>query len=142
MNIKNPFNDEYTSPQLSPLIDVLFLLLVFFMLTSTFNAKKAEIEEQEIAVQLPIATQSNSVTPHNSAIKITIKRDGHYEVDGVFCEKLQLPDVLQKKARQNNKIVMIFGDKNAPFQAVVYVYDVIQALGIQKFSHKVLTQNE
>ncbi len=133
MEIKNPFQkEEHTFPQLSPLIDVLFLLLVFFMLTATFSKEKTK------NIELPIAKKASKFIEYNSTLKIIIKNDGGYEVNGVIYNQETLIDAVNNNYKNSKSIVLIIADKNAPFQSVVFIYDVMQFLGISKFTHKVM----
>ncbi len=135
MNIKNPFQEEHSFPQLSPLIDVLFLLLVFFMLTTTFE--KALKEISNINVDLPLSKKTGEPIIKDQTIVVAITQEGTYEVEGIPCDASELLERIQQHISENKQAVLIAGDKKAPFQAVVNVYDVMQVLGIRQFSHEV-----
>ncbi len=135
MDLKNPFEEESGLPQLSSLIDVLFLLLVFFMLTTTFD--KGEGEEQKIDLELPTAMTSTTLNMPNDIIIVRIDRRGQYSVDDVACSEDDLFDRVESAKSSGRDAVLILGDRRAPYQALVKLYDVVQVLGIEHLAHEV-----
>lgn len=117
---------EEVSPNLTPLIDVVFLLLIFFMVSTTFT-KEAHLE-----IDLPVA--SNEAT--NEALRqvdVTITADGQYSVNEQGLINSQ-PDTLKraiaKASRNDNKLPLIItADGKTPHQAVVTAMDVAGQLG-------------
>jgi len=116
---------------LTPLIDVVFLLLIFFMVTTTFN------QQAELRVDLPEASaeeQSLDVIP----IEITIDRTGMYFVNGtnlVNNEAKTLMQSLQKIVSDDkDRGVIIRADAVTPHQAVITAMDTVARLGITKLS--------
>jgi biopolymer transport protein ExbD len=116
---------------LTPLIDVVFLLLIFFMVTTTFN------QQAELRVDLPEASaeeQSLDVIP----IEITIDPTGMYFVNGtnlVNNEAKTLMQSLQKIVSDDkDRGVIIRADAATPHQAVITAMDTVARLGITKLS--------
>ena len=116
---------------LTPLIDVVFLLLIFFMVTTTFN------QQAELRVDLPEASseeQSLEVVP----IEITIDKSGAYFVNGnglVNNEAATLFQSLQKIVSDDkDRGVIISADATTPHQAVITAMDTVARLGISKVS--------
>jgi len=116
---------------LTPLIDVVFLLLIFFMVTTTFN------QQAELRVDLPEASteeQSLDVIP----IEITIDSTGMYFVNGtnlVNNEAKTLMQSLQKIVSDDkDRGVIIRADAATPHQAVITAMDTVARLGITKLS--------
>lgn len=134
MNIKNPFKEGDFFPELTPLIDVMFLLLVFFMLTTTFEE---ESKHKTIAVELPRAKHSQPVSK-DGAIVLNVKENGEYFIGEKPCSKGSLPEVLKiNMDMTKDSVVVISADKNAPYYSLVYIYDVLQAIGVKHFAHEV-----
>jgi biopolymer transport protein ExbD len=134
MNLKNPTQQNDFFPDLTPLIDMMFLLLIFFMLTSTFKDEK-KIETVE--VELPQA-EISIVVPREAATVIRISDNGAYHIGDKPCTMdvlLQALDIQLKATRDS--VVIISGHKNAPYWSIIHVYDVLQALGIKHFAHEV-----
>lgn len=116
---------------ITPLIDVVFLLLIFFMVTTTFN------QQAELRVDLPEASaveQKLDVIP----IEITIDTAGIYFVNGASLSKNDASGLMQslQKILDNDeeRSVIIRADATTPHQAVVTAMDAVSRLGISKLS--------
>ena len=123
--------DDRTDVSLTPLIDVVFLLLIFFMVTTTFN------QHANLRVELPDASnavQSNEETK----VEVIIDKNGQYFIDGTSLLDQQsrtLVTALGKvvKDRKTEKI-LIRADAQAPHQSVVSVMDAAGKLGLTQIS--------
>jgi len=116
---------------LTPLIDVVFLLLIFFMVSTTFT------KETHLSVDLPEATgEQSSDLPEQ--IEILISTDGSYSVNGkaLVNNKIEtLKSALDKTAEGNNKVpLVITADAKTPHQAVVQAMDAAGQLGFARLS--------
>ncbi len=116
---------------LTPLIDVVFLLLIFFMVTTTFN------QQAELRVNLPEASveeQSMEVIP----IEITIDPAGTYYVNGQSLANNKAKTLYQSLqkivAGDNEKSVIIRADAATPHQAVVTAMDTVAKVGVSNLS--------
>ena len=67
--------------ELVPLIDVVFLLLIFFMVTTTFAS------ETKIDLTLPEAASGEGIDSEISAISLNVDKDGRYSVNGVLLDQ-------------------------------------------------------
>ena len=76
MNFRSRQSDVESEINLTPLIDVVFLLLIFFMVTTTFS------KEAQIKLQLPEATSAEKSDPDERVIVIQITEFGEYAVKG------------------------------------------------------------
>lgn len=134
MKIKSPFDQESISPEMTSLIDIMFLLIIFFMVTTTFET---EGKQRRIEVELPHAQFSTPV--HRSeACVIGVGEKGEFYLGDRTCDPAKLADELSTRlALTRDSVVVISAHKNAPYGAVVFIYDIFQALGIRKFSHEV-----
>ncbi len=116
---------------LTPLIDVVFLLLIFFMVSTTFT------KETHLSVDLPEAVgEQSSDLPEQ--IEILINSDGSYSVNGLALVNNQvatLRSALEKTSEGNNQVpLVITADANTPHQAVVQAMDVAGQLGFARLS--------
>jgi biopolymer transport protein ExbD len=116
-------NDEIN---LTPLIDVVFLLLIFFMVSTSFT------KETHLKVDLPQANgQPSSELPEQ--IEILIAVDGSYAVNGrslVNTKADTLRTALEKTANGNTKVPLIItADAKTAHQYVVQAMDVAGQLG-------------
>lgn len=122
---------EEVNVNLTPLIDVVFLLLIFFMVSTTFT------KETHLEVDLPEARGDASVT-EEQIIEILITDQGNYSVNGkplvnTQAETLRL--ALKKTAGDSREMPLIItADANTPHQAVVTAMDVSGRLGFEKLS--------
>lgn len=110
-------------PNLTPLIDIVFLLLVFFMLTSHF------VQEQAIDIDLPVA-ESGEATTEESQLELVINAEGRFLIDDHFVEPDSLEAVLREKLRQrSDKNLRVRGDRHAPLGQAVNVLDAARKAG-------------
>ena len=116
--------------ELTPLIDVVFLMLIFFMVSTTFD------KQTELKVQLPNVMQQEAPTEAPLRIDIVIDRQGKLYVNReelLRSDALTLRLVLEKIVEEQTDVpVMVTGDKQAPLQAMMTVMDVTAQLGLQK----------
>ena len=116
---------------LTPLIDVVFLLLIFFMVSTTFT------KETHLTVDLPEAVgEQSSELPEQ--IEILISPEGSYSVNGqalVNAKIATLKSALEKTAEGNNNLpLVITADAKTPHQAVVQAMDAAGQLGFARLS--------
>jgi len=119
------------SVNLTPLIDVVFLLLIFFMVSTTFT------KETHLSVSLPEA-EGEVQMENTRAVDILIARDGGFSVNGqvLVNSKIQtLKSALQKVTGKDNDVPLtITADANTPHQAVVTAMDAAGQLGFINLS--------
>jgi len=120
------------SIELTPLIDVVFLLLIFFMVSTTF------IRETQLDLNLPEAT-GDLQQPEDQNIVVTIAEDGTYAVNDQALVNNQLATLmraLQQQMGENDapKQLIITADANATHQAVVRAMDAAGQAGLTSLS--------
>lgn len=117
---------EEVGPNLTPMIDMMFLLLIFFLLTS-FLARPS------IPVALP-ETESAEVQKQPE-MSITIFQDGHLMLDGEVVSEDTLFRRLQRfSASGRAEGVVIQADRGVPFGRVVEVMDISKKSGVRSIS--------
>lgn len=126
MNLK-PRTSEELDVNVTPLIDVIFLLLIFFMVSTTFE-KTSEIE-----VTLPEAAVDKPLSENDDPIEVTISAEGTYFVNGKRVVNTQLSILKQALVKMSNgrkdPPIIISADANATHQSVVKVMDAARQLG-------------
>ena len=130
MNLR-PRRNEEPDVSLTPLIDIVFLLLIFFMVSTTFR------KETELTINLPEA----SATPSNSEprqLEIAVDVDGRYELNGELLADQDLDTLVGALTRAGasaddpNLPVLIRADANAAHQAVVTAMDAVGQAGFRR----------
>ena len=116
---------------LTPLIDVVFLLLIFFMVSTTFQ------KESQLQIQLPEASETEESTPQKP-IELVINAEGRYFLDGneLVNDSLEtLLAALRKRARGTKDVPIILrADARTPHQAVITAMDAAAQLGLVNMS--------
>lgn len=126
-----PRREEEVEVNLTPLIDVVFLLLIFFMVSTTF------VRESEIELTLPEASEEVRENPLDT-IDVAIDAGGRYFVNGNALINTQLATIRQalNEARPADAepVVIISADANASHQAVVTVMDAARQVGLTRIT--------
>jgi biopolymer transport protein ExbD len=116
--------------QLAPMIDILLLLLSFFIITWQFTRS-----ETELSVAVPTAEEGTQKNRSRGEIIINILGDGAVKVEGSQVTLEQLRDKLSAVAKQyKNQPVRIRGDGGVNYQRIVEVIDTCQKSGIWNIS--------
>lgn len=127
---------EEVSVNLTPLIDVVFLLLIFFMVTTTFT------RETQLQIDLP-ESQSQVAAEQEKPIEIIIDRTGTYALNDQVLIKhdvSSLKRALNETADSTSTPIVITADAQAPHQAFIVALDAVAQLGFSKVS--ITTQEE
>lgn len=123
-----------TQPEvnLTSLIDVVLLLLIFFMVSTSF------VKQSQIAIRLPEAESTAVVEDVPEKIDIMITENGTYLVNGrelINNRAETIRNALQKVSAGNNSLPLtISADANAKHQYVVTAMDVAGRLGFTRIS--------
>lgn len=124
-------SNEDPDLNITPLIDVVFLLLIFFMVTTTFE-RAAQLE-----LKLPEASEQPT-QQQPERLEIVVNAEGRYFVGGseVVNRRLDtLKEAITRAANDNaEQPITIRADARAPHQAVVNAMDAISQLGFVNLS--------
>ncbi|MEO5713602.1 MAG: biopolymer transporter ExbD [Luteolibacter sp.] len=116
--------------QLAPMIDILLLLLSFFIISYQFTRS-----ETELNVSVPTAQEGADPERQRGEIIINILADGSIKVEGISVDLAKLSQKLAPIASQfKNQPVRIRGDGDVPYQRIVEVIDTCQKSGIWNIS--------
>lgn len=130
MNLRQSPGDD-PEVNLTPLIDVVFILLIFFMVSTTFQ------KESEINIELPEAS-GEPLEERKDQLEIIIDANGHYFIDEqqvVNTELLTLKKAIQKfLGEQRDLPVVIRADRTTPYEAVIRAMDATAQLGLVNMS--------
>ncbi len=129
MKFKHRRDDE-PDVNITPLIDIVFLLLIFFMVSTTFK------QEFEIGIDLPQAASDSQL--REKLLEITIDRTGNYYVNReklVNNQTAVLKQAMRKVADGNLKMpVVISADAKTPHEAVIRAMDAARQLGFTRLT--------
>lgn len=140
MNLR-PVPQEPVDINLTPLIDVVFLLLIFFMVSTTFN------RDSELSIELPAAS-ADAKKRQPESIEVAIDAQGRFYVNGRQLLNTQSKTVRQalRKAAGDHDAppVIISADAKTPHQAVVQIMDAARQLGFVRltFATRLVPDNE
>jgi len=130
MNLQPSDSDE-PEVNLTPLIDVVFLLLIFFMVSTTFE------HQSRIQIELPEAT-AEATKPDDESLEIIIDAQGRYflgEQQVVNTELKTLKGAISKVVGGREGLpVIIRADAKTPHQAVITALDATSQLGLTRIS--------
>ena len=130
MRIDDAADSEEPGMNMTPMIDVVFQLLIFFMLATTYLD-----EEKELEVKLPEAESGTTAIEESDELIINVLRDGSYVLSGRTLAKDALTEELQAAARRNRDIpVMIRGDRLVHHESIVAVMDACGIAGLVNLS--------
>jgi len=111
----------------TPLVDIVLVLLIIFMLTAHLIAK------QGIEVDLPRASKSTTAPP--TTIAVTLTRDGTLLLNGVPVAAAALRSAVKAAVAKDPKTqAIISGDRAVSHGRVVWVLDTVSDAGITSFS--------
>jgi len=111
---------------ISPLIDVVFLLLIFFMVTTTFS------EQQSVDIQLPSA-QGEAHRTDRKLPELVMDKDGGVRLDGQPVAVDELADRLRKAVEglpEGQRVVVVRGDRDARWELGLKVMDQMRQAGV------------
>lgn len=112
------------------MIDIVFLLLIFFIVTWQFTRS-----ETELNVSVPTAEEGSELNRPKGEIIINVLGDGVIRVEGTTVDLVQLHEKLASIAEQfENQPVRIRGDGKVAYQRIVEVIDTCQKAGIWNIS--------
>ncbi len=122
---------------LAPLIDVVFILLLFFVVTTTFT------RETQLKVDLPEAVSGTPPEVMKMPLEILVGVDGSFALNGKSLSKNDLASLMEalrlESGGDKSLPVMLSADGQAPHQAVVTAMDAASKLG---FAHLRITTVE
>ncbi|CUH94652.1 putative membrane protein [Propionispora sp. 2/2-37] len=126
MKLRNLRNEQQPRLMIIPMIDIIFFLLVFFMMSTLYM-----VEQHTIPVNLPQSVSGQSDV--TGKVIITVTREGNI----LFGEEAIPPSLVKKRAqlelaKQNNVVFLLGADKEAAYGAIVAVLDGLKQAGAQR----------
>jgi biopolymer transport protein ExbD len=130
MAVKLDKGTAISTLSLTPMIDVLFMLLIFFLVTTRFDN-----QDREMDMPLPDASEAVPVTVAPKELFININLEGQYFVNGQVLDAAELEDVLVRAATNNpgSQSVIVRAHKQVPVQFPVEAINLCKRAGIQNY---------
>jgi biopolymer transport protein ExbD len=125
----NQNNQVIVQAELSttPLIDMVFLLLIFFAVTTNFT--------KETGIQVDKANATTARIISRDLIMISIDKEGNYWYDGKIQELNLIASQVYEESRKKKEMnVVLIPDKGGKVDPLIQLMDVLRARGITKFS--------
>lgn len=115
---------------LTPMIDIVFLLIIFFMVGTQFTEM-----ERQYDIKLPTVTDAKPLTNLPDDIIVNVQQDGEISVNGEKKSLTELEKTLEL-ARQNfpGQSVVIRGDSTGPYQNVMNILEICHRAKIRSVS--------
>ena len=138
MRIRRKMEEETPIINVSSLLDVMFILLIFFLATSTLQR-----EEHDIKVNLPERSESGSLSSASRTIVINVRKDGSYYLQNRIRSLEDVQKDLNNAVGQNpDQKVLIRGDREALHGFVAAAVGACRSAGIREanigYQHRTL----
>ena len=131
MRIRDTRSQDEPHIDLVPLIDVILVLIIFFVVTTTFDARST------LQLQLPSASDQNNPEPPR-ALSVLVNADGRYFINDQEVLRTDVESVKQTIARvagdDRQQTVLLRADARTPYQAVVTAQDALGQLGFRRIA--------
>ncbi len=126
MNLRSHAPLQHPGIQLAPLVDVLLLLLIFFLLT--WNAAR---NENELDVKVPKASAAKEKSAPVGDVVVNVKADGNVVVNRRTLTPAELADLLKSLVQLNTEqAVIIRGDEAGAYKNIIGVLNICTEAGI------------
>lgn len=123
-------DEESIEVQMAPLIDCVFLLLIFFLVSSTL--KKID---RELPLELPDVKAAVDVQQPDVYAVISVDRTGNYYLDGTPITIAALQSDMRSKALEDpDWKIRLDADREVPFERVMQVIDLLRFEGLRNVS--------
>lgn len=114
--------ERQDEPNITPLIDIVFILLIFFIVTATF------IKEAKVEIERPQASTAQKITAKE--IRVYVDKEGNIYIDDqlvkIWALQSKIRDML---ANTTNKTVLVIADKDAKVETLIEVVDQARLAG-------------
>jgi biopolymer transport protein ExbD len=126
MNLRSRATPVHPGIQLAPLVDVLLLLLIFFLMT--WNAARSE---NELDVKVPKASAAKEKTAPIGDVVVNVKADGNVIVNRRTLSGGELGELLKSLVRLNpEQAVVVRGDEAGAYKNIIGVLNICTEAGI------------
>mgnify|MGYP006279292541 FL=1 len=126
MNFRGSIQNNAPGFQIAPMVDIVFLLLIFFLVTWNFSRSETELD-----VKVPKAREGKETRRAVGEVIINVKTNGAVVMNRREMNPKELQDTLQKIASlYPDQAVILRGDENTDYRHVVEVLDICRRANI------------
>lgn len=126
--IKSDDPERSATIELTPIIDMVFLLLIFFLVATTFHQT-----EREMQIALPVSSSAGPISAAMREIIINVLDDGKIIVSGSVVEPDDLKTMIQQALALNpEQKVTVRGDRNVAYGYIALVLDICKGSGVSE----------
>ncbi len=126
-SVQNDDNDEIGNINITPMVDIILVLLVIFMVTANF------LKKESVNINLPkVAASDPNVA---ESVQVAITRDGRVLLEGLEINNEKLLNSLEKKSKlRPNMRVTLSADDKLPYGLIANVMGLIRKAGVTKIA--------
>ncbi|ASN09586.1 ExbD/TolR family protein [Xanthomonas citri] len=132
MRIGSDRSQDEPHIDLVPLIDVILVLIIFFVVTTTFDARST------LQLQLPTASDQHSSSTPPRSLSVLVNADGRYFINDQEVLRSDVDSLKQTIAQiagdDREHTVLMRADARTPYQAVVTAQDALGQLGFRRIA--------
>lgn len=131
VNLKNDNSqdDIITDINVTPFIDIMLVLLIIFMVTSSVSLQSG------LEVDIPKISSKGAAKENPSAVMVSVNQKGEIFVDGLSVKLSDLETVIKKQLLKNKTdMIILQGDKSSSLQNTLDIIDIAKKAGAQKFA--------
>lgn len=126
MNFRGSIQNNAPGFQIAPMVDIVFLLLIFFLVTWNFSRSETELD-----VKVPKAREGKETRRAVGEVILNVKADGTVVMNRRTMDSNELQQTLQKIASlYPDQAVILRGDENTDYRHVVEVLDICRRANI------------
>ena len=130
MKFQSQFGSERTGIQLAPMIDVVFLLLIFFIVLWNYARFETEID-----ISVPAASAGENPERTIGEIVVNVKKEGGIVIEGIERTELETLEMFKSiVAAYPDQALILRGDKEASFDHIVKVLNLCKEANIWNIS--------
>ena len=128
MRIRRKNDNDEAIINITSLLDVMFILIIFFLATSTLQR-----EEHDIKVNLPSRSEQGSLSSASRTLVINVRKDGSYYLQNAVKNLEEMQELVRDAVKQNpEQKVLIRGDREALHGFVAAAVGVCKSSGIRE----------
>ena len=126
MNFREHLNSEPQGIAIAPMVDIVFLLLIFFLVTWNFARHETELD-----VKVPTAREGKETRRSVGEVILNVKRDGSIVMNRRTMDKAALSEALARIAKlYPDQAVVLRGDQDADYRHIVEVLDICRGANL------------